>query len=109
MRLLAIVGVALILLGTAALAYQGVTYFTRDTVVDVGPVHVEADRPHTIPLPPVIGGIAIVLGLVLTVAGYALPNNARASNWRGHKVCTKFLGEARLGFFVHANVQSRDF
>ena len=64
-----LIGLALIILGIAALAYQGITYTHRDTVVDVGPIHAEADRQHTIPLPPIVGIVAVVGGIALVVAG----------------------------------------
>ena len=48
----AIIGVVLILLGVAALAYQGFTYTSRETVVDIGPVHATADHQKTVPIPP---------------------------------------------------------
>jgi uncharacterized membrane protein HdeD (DUF308 family) len=69
MKPAAIVGVILIVLGIAALAYQGITYTKRETVLDLGPIHAEAERQHTIPLPPIIGAAAIVGGIVLVVAG----------------------------------------
>jgi uncharacterized membrane protein YidH (DUF202 family) len=67
MRPIALVGVVLILLGVAALVYQGVTYTSRETVVDLGPVH--ADRQKTLPLPPVLGIVAVAGGVVLLIAG----------------------------------------
>jgi len=66
---MAIVGVVLILLGVAALVYQGITYTSRETVVDVGPLHATADREKTLPLPPVLGIAAVAGGVVLLVAG----------------------------------------
>lgn len=69
MRTTAIVGVLLIALGLAALAYQGITYTTRETVVDIGPVHATADRQKTLPLPPVLGIAAVAGGVVLLLAG----------------------------------------
>jgi hypothetical protein len=69
MRGLAVVGVILIVLGAIALAYQGITYTTQEKVVDLGPLKVEAQREKTIPLPPVLGGIAVVVGIVLLVLG----------------------------------------
>ncbi len=69
----AIVGVVLIVLGGAALAYQGVTYTKRDTVVDIGPLHATADHQKTVPIPPIIGGVAVIGGLVLLVAGLRRP------------------------------------
>lgn len=69
MRATSFVGIVLIVLGVAALAYQGINYTTRETVIDIGPLHATADRTRTLPLPPVVGGIAVVGGLVLLVAG----------------------------------------
>ena len=68
MRPLAIVGILLIVLGAIALAYQGITYTTSEKVVDLGPLKVEAKREKTIPLPPILGGVAIVAGVVLLIA-----------------------------------------
>ena len=61
MRIAVIAGFALIALGAIALVYQGITYTTRETVVDIGPIHATADREKTMALPPVLG-IALVLG-----------------------------------------------
>jgi len=66
---LAIVGVLLIALGVAALLYQRVTYTSRETVIDVGPVHATADRQRTLPLPPLVGIAAVAGGVALLVAG----------------------------------------
>jgi len=60
---------ALIVAGLMALAYQGITYTSRQTVVDVGPLHATADRQKTLPLPPVLGGVAVVGGVVLLIVG----------------------------------------
>jgi uncharacterized membrane protein HdeD (DUF308 family) len=60
-----VIGVILIVIGIVALAYQGITYTTREKVVDLGPLKVEANRERTIPLPPVVGVIALVGGIVL--------------------------------------------
>jgi hypothetical protein len=69
MRPIAIVGVVLILLGVAALVYQGITYTSRETVIDIGPLHATADREKTLPLPPVLGIVAVASGVALVVAG----------------------------------------
>lgn len=69
MRSTAVVGLLLIVLGMAALAYQGINYTTRETVIDVGPLHATADRHRTLPLPPVLGGVAVAGGVVLLFAG----------------------------------------
>jgi uncharacterized membrane protein HdeD (DUF308 family) len=64
-----LVGVLLIVLGLVALAYQGFTYTKRETVIDIGPIKATADRQKTIPLPPVVGAVAVVGGIVLVVLG----------------------------------------
>lgn len=64
----ALAGVLLIALGVAALAYQGFTYTSRDTVVDFGPIHATAERQHTVPLSPVLGIVAIAGGALLLVS-----------------------------------------
>jgi hypothetical protein len=69
MKTPAIIGIILIVLGIAALAYQGITYTKKETVLNLGPIHAEAEQQHTIPLPPIIGVTAVVGGIVLLVAG----------------------------------------
>jgi len=69
MKPLAIAGVVLIVLGLAALVYQGVTYTSRETVIDIGPVHATAERQKTLPIPPVLGILAVAGGVALLVAG----------------------------------------
>jgi drug/metabolite transporter (DMT)-like permease len=65
----AILAIVLIAAGIAAIVYQGITYTTREKVVDIGPVHVMEDRTRSIPLPPIIGALAIVAGAALLVVG----------------------------------------
>jgi len=60
-----IIGVILIILGGVALAYQGITYTTQEKVVDLGPLKVEAKKEKTIPLPPLLGALLLVGGVVL--------------------------------------------
>jgi hypothetical protein len=69
MKPLTVAGLVLLVLGVAALAYQGISYTTRDTVIDIGPVQATADRQHTLSLPPVLGITAVVDGAVLLVVG----------------------------------------
>ena len=64
-----ILGIVLIVLGVFALAYQGITYTKREKVLDVGPIHATKDTTKTIPLPPILGGLALVGGIVLLAAG----------------------------------------
>jgi len=65
MKPVAILGVILIIIGIVALAYQGVSYTKKDKVVDLGPLKVETEKKETIPLPPVLGVVAVVGGIVL--------------------------------------------
>ena len=69
MKAIAIVGIVLIVIGIVALAYQGISYTTKEKVVDLGPLKVEAEKEKTIPLPPVLGVLAIGAGVVLVVVG----------------------------------------
>jgi len=62
-------GIVLIVLGIAALAYQGITYTTRETVIDIGPITATAERERTFPLPPVVGGAAVLAGAALLALG----------------------------------------
>jgi hypothetical protein len=62
-------GIVLLVCGIAALAYQGITYKSRDTVLDIGPLHATAVREHTIPLSPLFGIVAVMGGAALLVAG----------------------------------------
>jgi uncharacterized membrane protein YidH (DUF202 family) len=64
-----IVGIILIAIGIIALAYGGITYTKHEKVIDAGPLQVSADREKTIPLPPILGGICLVGGIVLVVVG----------------------------------------
>ena len=69
MRPQIIIAIILIALGIAAFAYQGITYTTREKVVDLGPIQVTAEKTKSLPLPPIVGGIALVGGIVLLVIG----------------------------------------
>jgi hypothetical protein len=62
-----IFAIILIVLGIAALAYQGISYTTRENVVDIGPLHVTTEKTNALPLPPIFGAIAVVGGLILLV------------------------------------------
>jgi hypothetical protein len=64
---LMLIGIALIELGLIALVYQGITYTTREKVVDLGPLKITAEKERTIPLPPILGGLALAGGIVLVV------------------------------------------
>lgn len=66
-----LVGIALVVLGVIALAYQGINYTTneRKKVVDLGPIQIDAtvEKQHSIPLPPILGVAALAGGVALLV------------------------------------------
>ena len=59
------IGIVLIAVGLVSLAYQGITYTSRETVLEVGPIKASADKEERIPLPPILGGIALAGGVAL--------------------------------------------
>ena len=64
-----IVGIVLIVIGVISLAVGGINYTSREKVLDIGPLEATAEREKTIPLPPLLGGLALVGGVVLLIAG----------------------------------------
>ena len=69
MKTTTILGIALILLGVVAFAYEGISYTTRAKVIDLGPLQATVDKKETIPLPPLVGGLAVVGGIALLIVG----------------------------------------
>ena len=69
MKPITMIGIVLLILGVLALAYQGINYTHEEKVVDIGPIHATADRHERIPLPPIVGGLAMVGGIALLVVG----------------------------------------
>jgi uncharacterized membrane protein len=69
MKTATILGIALIMLGLVAFAYQGITFTTREKVIDLGPLQATVDKEQTIPLPPLVGGLALVGGIALLIVG----------------------------------------
>jgi hypothetical protein len=64
-----IIGIVLIVLGIVSLALGGISYTKREKVLDVGPLQATAERHKTIPLPPLLGGLALAGGVALLIAG----------------------------------------
>lgn len=62
-------GIALIVVALIAFSYQGISYTTREKVVDLGPLQMTAERTRTLPLPPVVGTVALLGGIVLLMMG----------------------------------------
>jgi uncharacterized membrane protein len=69
MKPIMLIGIVLIVLGVVAFAYQGITYTSREKLIDIGPIHATADTKKTIPLSPILGGVALVGGIVLVISG----------------------------------------
>lgn len=69
MRTTTLFAIILIALGVVAFGYQGITYTTKEKVVDLGPLQMTAEKTKTFPLPPIVGAIALVGGIVLLVMG----------------------------------------
>lgn len=59
------IGLVLVVLGILALVYQGIGYTTQKKVVDIGPIQATKQEHKTIPLPPILGAIALIGGIVL--------------------------------------------
>ncbi len=69
MKSTSMLGIVLVVLGALALVYQGITYTRQVNVVDIGPIHATADEQKRIPLPPILGGLALAGGIALLIAG----------------------------------------
>ena len=61
-------GIVLVVLGVLALAYQGIRYTTQEKLIDLGPLKVTSTEKKTIPLPPIVGGVAIIAGIAMIYA-----------------------------------------
>ena len=64
-----IIGIILIAVAVAAFGYQGISYTTREKVVDIGPLQMTAEKTRTLPLTPIAGGVALIGGIALLVVG----------------------------------------
>ena len=64
-----IIAIILIAAGVVVFTYQSITYTTREKIVDLGPIQMTAEKTKTLPLPPILGAIALVGGIVLLVVG----------------------------------------
>ncbi|MGH9687391.1 MAG: DUF3185 domain-containing protein [Candidatus Acidiferrales bacterium] len=69
MKPLSLAGLVLIVLGALALIYQGISYHSRKNVADVGSVHITHTEHKHIDIPPVVGGLILLGGIILVVAG----------------------------------------
>jgi len=69
MKTTSIIGIILIVLGGLALAYQGITFIEKEEIVDIGPIELNTEHEETIPLPPILGIIAIAGGIGMLIYG----------------------------------------
>jgi uncharacterized membrane protein len=69
MKRISMVGILLVVLGALALAYQGFTYTHQEKILDVGPIHATQEKQERISIPPILGGLVLVGGIVLLVIG----------------------------------------
>jgi drug/metabolite transporter (DMT)-like permease len=63
-----IVGLVLVVLGIVALVWGGVFWTDRDTIIDAGPLEVTTEQREGVRVPPLVGIIALIGGVVLLVA-----------------------------------------
>ena len=68
-----IVGLVLVVIGVVALLWGGVFWTERDTVLDAGPLQVTTDKREGVQIPPILGGAALLAGILLVV----LPDRKR--------------------------------
>jgi hypothetical protein len=64
-----LLGIVLVVLGALALVYQGFSYTREKNIIDIGPIHATADTREHVPLPPIVGGLALAAGALLLVMG----------------------------------------
>jgi uncharacterized membrane protein len=69
MKSMTALGILLAVLGIFVLVYQGFSYTHREKVLDVGPIHATRDDTERVPIPPIIGGLALLGGVTLLVMG----------------------------------------
>jgi uncharacterized membrane protein len=69
MKRISLIGILLVVLGGLALAYQGFTYTHQEKILDVGPIHATQEKKERVSIPPILGGLVLVGGIVLLVLG----------------------------------------
>jgi hypothetical protein len=69
-----ITGLVLVIIGLVSLLWGGISWTREKTIVDIGPIEARSQERETIPLPPILGGVALAAGVILLVA----PGRVRA-------------------------------
>lgn len=96
-----IIATILIGLGIIAFVYQGIDYTTRGKDVNIGPFHMQTEKKHHIPLPPILGAIAPLSALVL-FGGLSLGTFVSCSSAEAEAEDTGRLEQVRVGFGLDA-------
>ena len=68
MKAATLIGILLIVFGIGALAYQGFSYESEEKILDIGPLQATRETTKTIPLPPIVGAIALIGGIGVVIA-----------------------------------------
>ena len=69
MKINTVIAIVLIIVGIVAFAYQGIQYTSTEKVIDLGPIQINTEKTSTFPLSPIMGGIALVGGILLLLMG----------------------------------------
>lgn len=64
-----LLGIALVVLGIAVLGYREFSFTVPKKEVDLGPIQVTREERHTVPLPPVLGALAVIGGIAVLAVG----------------------------------------
>ena len=63
-----IIGIILVVIGVTGFALGGFSFTKKEKVVDLGPIEATADDKKTVPIPPLLAGLALAGGVVLVIA-----------------------------------------
>jgi uncharacterized membrane protein YidH (DUF202 family) len=63
------IGIILVVVGILALVVPAITFTKREKVLDLGPIQATADKQERIPISPILGVTALVVGAGLLVVG----------------------------------------
>ncbi|HET9843419.1 MAG TPA: hypothetical protein VFP93_02015, partial [Gammaproteobacteria bacterium] len=66
---LTFIGIAFLILGVISLGYQGFTYTQEEKVAEIGSFKVTEQKEKSIPIPPIVGGVSIIIGIILVIQG----------------------------------------
>ncbi len=69
MKPILFIGIVLIVLGAMVFIYQGITYTSREKIIDIGPIQASTETRKTVPLSPLFGGLALAGGIVMVIVG----------------------------------------